>query len=154
MNPESKIHACLWFDGQAEAAARFYASLFPESKPISLSPIAGGPASGSACVEFALAGRHCTALDGGPMRRFTPAISFVTSCPTQGEIDQYWAGLTSGGQAQQCGWPRDRFGISWQVAPDCLGELLERNPERVMEVLLGMEKIEIAPLRAAATESQ
>ena len=154
MNLQSKIHTCLWFDGQAEEAARFYISLFPESKLISVSPIADGPASGSAFVEFVIAGRHFTALDGGPMYRFTPAISFVISCQSQAEIDHYWAGLTSGGQAQQCGWLRDRFGITWQVVPDSLGELMEGNPERVMEVLLGMEKIEIAALRAAATESQ
>lgn len=88
------------------------------------------------------------------MYRFSPAISFVVSCRSQAEIDRYWAALTDGGQAQQCGWLRDRFGITWQIVPDSLGELMEGNPERVMEVLLGMEKIEIAALRAAATESQ
>ena len=154
MKLDSKIHTCLWFDGDAVEAARFYTSLFPDSDLISISPISSGPASGQALVEFAIAGRRFTAVDGGPMYRFSPAISFVINCESQVEIDRYWKELTNGGIGQPCGWLRDRFGVSWQVVPDCLGELMGRNPERVTEVLLGMEKIEIAPLRAAAGLSE
>lgn len=88
------------------------------------------------------------------MYQHSPAISFVINCESQVEIDRYWKELTNGGIGQPCGWLRDRFGVSWQVVPDCLGELMGRNPEGVTEVLLGMEKIEVAPLRAAAGLSE
>ena len=145
-----KITPFLWFDGQAEAAAELYVSLFPDSRIVRSSPLEAGPAEGAAIVSFVLAGQEFTALDGGPMFQFSPAISFVVNCETQEEMDHYWEGLSEGGQKEQCGWLRDRFGVSWQIVPVQLGELLEANPEKVMAALLEMERIDLATLESAA----
>ncbi len=109
-----------------------------------------GPAEGASLVEFELDGSRFTALDGGPMYKLTPAVSFVVSCESQEEIDHYWYGLSEGGEEQQCGWVTDRFGLTWQVVPAELGELMAREAGPVMEVLLGMGKIELERLRKAA----
>ena len=113
-------------------------------------PLGAGPAEGAALVEFELEGLRFTALDGGPMYKLTPAVSFVVSCESQEEIDHYWVGLSEGGEEQQCGWVTDRFGLTWQVAPAELGELMARAAGPVMEALLGMGRIELEGLRAAA----
>lgn len=146
----SRIHPCLWFDGRAEAAARFYASVFPNSRTVRVEKISTGPAGGGAVVDFELDGQRFGAVDGGPMYRFTPAVSFVVECETQDEIDYYWARLSDGGQTQPCGWLVDRFGLSWQVIPAGLGEIMRPAPEAVMQALLEMTKIDIAALRRAA----
>ena len=146
----NKVTPFLWFDGQAEAAARHYVSLFPNSKLLGMHPLGAGPAEGAALVEFELEGLRFTALDGGPMYELTPAVSFVVSCESQEEIDHYWVGLSEGGEEQQCGWVTDRFGLTWQVALAELGELMARAAGPVMEALLGMGKIELEGLREAA----
>lgn len=145
-----KISACLWFDKQAEEAANFYVSVFREARILNISRISSGPAEGNALVEFELHGRKFTAFDGGPLFKFTPAISFVVKCESQEEIDHFWEKLAEGGSTSQCGWLEDRFGISWQVAPAILPDLMERNAERVMEALLSMTKPDIEQLRRAA----
>ena len=145
-----KITPFLWFDGQAEAAAELYVSLFPDSRIIRSSPLEAGPAEGAAIVSFVLAGQGFTALDGGPVFQFSPAISFVINCDSQAEIDRFWEGLSEGGEKEQCGWLRDRFGVSWQVVPVQLEALLEANPEGVMSALMEMGKIDLAALESAA----
>ena len=145
-----KITPFLWFDGQAQEAAELYVSLFPDSRIISSSPLTTGPAEGAALVSFILAGQQFTALDGGPMFQFSPAISFVVNCESQEEIDHYWANLSGGGAREQCGWVRDRFGVSWQIVPVRLGQLMETNSERVLSALLEMGKIDLAKLESAA----
>lgn len=146
----TRIHPFLWFNGQAEEAARFYVSIFDNAKIVHIGDISAGPAEGTAFVEFELDGQRFGAVDGGPMFSFTPAISFVVECETQEEIDYYWARLSEGGHTQPCGWLADKFGLSWQIIPARLSEIMAPAPEAVMEVLLGMSKIEIAKLRWAA----
>ena len=147
----NKITPFLWFDGQAEAAARHYVSLFPDSKLLGVNPLPSGPGEGAALVEFELEGLKFTALDGGPMYKLTPAVSFVVSCETQEEIDHYWDGLLAGGgEWQQCGWLVDAFGLSWQIVPAELPQLMARAPEPVTDALLGMVKIDLARLREMA----
>ena len=147
----NKVTPFLWFDGQAEAAARHYVSLFPNSRLLGVNPLPSGPGEGAALVEFELEGLKFTALDGGPMYRLTPAVSFVVSCESQEEIDHYWNGLLdAGGTEQQCGWLSDRFGLSRQVVPAELPGLMERASGPVMEALLGMVKIELGRLREVA----
>ena len=146
----SKIHPFLWFDGQAEEAAAFYASIFENSTIVHVETISTGPAEGGAIVEFELEGQRFGAVDGGPMYSFTPAISFVVECESQEEIDYYWERLSDDGQTQPCGWVADKFGLSWQVIPAGLGEIMAPAPQAVMEALLGMSKIEIGKLREAA----
>lgn len=146
----NRITPFLWYDGDAEKASRLYVSLFPNSRILSVQPLPGGPAEGAALVEFELEGLRFTALDGGPMYKLTPAVSFVIKCESQEEIDHYWDGLSEGGEQQQCGWLQDRFGLSWQVVPTELGELMERAPGPVMEALLGMVKIDLGRLREVA----
>ena len=145
-----KITPFLWFDGRAEEAARFYVGLFPDARIVSSAPLSGGPAEGAALVSFMLAGQEFTALDGGPMFQFSPAISFVVNCETQEELDHFWYGLSEGGVKEPCGWLRDKFGVSWQIVPVQLGALLEANPEKVMGALLEMERIDLAKLELAA----
>lgn len=146
----SKIHPFLWFDGQAEEAARFYVSTFPNSRIVHVEPISAGPAEGDAIVDFELDGQRFGAVDGGPMYRFTPAISFVVECETQDELDFYWERLSEGGRTQPCGWLVDTFGLSWQVVPAGLSEIMAAAPQAVMEALLEMSKIDINGLRRAA----
>lgn len=147
-----KITPFLWFDGRAQEAADFYVSLFPNSRILSSAPLPGGPGKGAALVSFILAGQQFTALDGGPMFQFSPAISFVVNCESQEELDHFWAGLSEGGVEEQCGWLRDKFGVSWQVVPVQLGGLLEANPEAVVAALLPMKKIDLGALEAAASK--
>lgn len=153
---------CLWFDGEAEEAARFYVSLFPEAKLGAITPFpAKAPdaeVGGVMTVEFEIAGQRFLGLNGGPMYRFTEATSLQISCRDQAEIDRYWSALTGdGGQEGQCGWCKDRFGFSWQVVPEQLPRLLRPdNPGRakaVMEAFMGMRKFDIAALEAAGRDA-
>ena len=146
-----KITPFLWFDGRAKEAAEYYASVFDNSAVVSVDELGGGSAAGTHIVSFELDGQAFTALDGGPMYQFSPAISFVVNCETQSEIDHFWERLGAGGAWDMCGWLRDKFGVSWQVVPTALPELLG-DPARagaVMGALLGMRKIDIQTLRDA-----
>lgn len=157
-----KITPCLWFDTRAEEAARFYVSIFKGSRIGNISRYgeAGAEVSGMGkgtvmTVSFELAGQEFVALNGGPVFKFNEAISFMVGCDTQEEIDFYWEKLSAGGdeKAQQCGWLKDKYGMSWQVVPRVLGELLGKNPKRtetVMAALLQMKKIDIKTLQAAS----
>jgi len=153
-----KITPFLWFDNQAEAAAQFYTSIFKNSKILHVSRYgdAGpGPKGSVMVVNFQLAGQEFTALNGGPLFKFSEAFSFVVNCENQKEIDEYWSKLTSGGgQESQCGWLKDKFGFSWQIVPTALGKLMgDKDPakaNRVMQSLLQMRKLDIAILEAAA----
>ncbi len=153
---KQKITPFLWFDGQAEDAAKLYVSIFPNSRILNVARYAeGGPGKpGSVLtVEFELDGQKFVALNGGPEYKFTPAVSFQINCDTQAEIDRLWTKLCEGGQEVQCGWLTDRFGVSWQVTPTVLGELLgDSDPVkagRVMAAMMPMKKLDIAALRAA-----
>ena len=115
-----KITPFLWYDGRAKEAAEFYTSIFEDSKVVSVSEISGGSASDASIVSFDLAGQNFTALDGGPMYQFSPAISFTVHCEDQAEVDYFWERLSDGGEQDMCGWLRDKFGVSWQVVPDAL----------------------------------
>jgi len=153
----SSISPFLWFDSQAEEAAEFYVSLFPDSRITNVARYPeGGPAlAGSAMsVSFVLDGLEIQALNAGPMFPFTEAISFFVSVETQEEVDRYWNALTeNGGEAGQCGWLKDRWGLSWQIVPSALGRLLSdpdaERSARVMQAMLGMRKLVIAELEAA-----
>jgi predicted 3-demethylubiquinone-9 3-methyltransferase (glyoxalase superfamily) len=152
-----KIAPCLWFDGNAEEAANHYVSIFPNSKITEISRYgdAGPLPKGTVLtVAFELDGQSFTALNGGPQFKFTEAVSFWISCENQEEVDHYWNRLCEGGKEQQCGWLRDRFGLSWQVVPDCLPELIQSpdaaKAKRVMEAMFRMSKLDIATLEAAA----
>jgi predicted 3-demethylubiquinone-9 3-methyltransferase (glyoxalase superfamily) len=162
MQATQRIATCLWFDAQAEEAARFYTSIFKNSKigAISRYGEAGkefhGKEPGSIMtVAFELDGRPFTALNGGPMFKFTEAISFQVNCDTQEEIDYYWDKLSAGGdgKAQQCGWLKDKFGVSWQVVPSVLPQLMSgpdpKKSQRAMQALLQMKKLDIAALERA-----
>ena len=153
----SRIHPFLWFDHQAEEAAGFYAAIFPDSSVGAVSRYdkaaaqASGQREGSAMtVEFVLDGQAFTALNGGPHFHFNEAVSFVVACADQDEIDHFWKRLSEGGDpnAQQCGWLKDRFGLSWQVVPADLPELL--SIPGAMAALMQMKKIDIEGLRAGA----
>ncbi len=148
----------LWFDSQAEAAARFYISVFPNSEITEITHYgeAGpGEAGTVLTVEFNLDGQRFIGINGGPLFPFTEAVSFMITCADQDEIDYYWSALLAdGGQESQCGWLKDRFGLSWQVVPDGMAEVLnDPDPargQRAMTAMLGMTKIDLAALRAAA----
>ena len=158
MTTIQKITPNLWFDGQAEEAARFYVSIFRDAEIRRVShygPNAPMPEGTALTVEFTLEGQTFTALNGGPQFSFTPAISFVVSCETQDEVDHYWDRLSEGGdpQAQMCGWLKDKFGLSWQVFPGRLLEML-RDPDRAkadraMSAMLTMKKIDVATIDRA-----
>ena len=154
MSETPKVHPFLWFDGRAEEAARFYVSVFPDSRMMKVERVSSGPGEGAAVVEFEIGGQRFGAVDGGPMYKLTPAISFVVSCDSQEEIDYYWDRLSEGGTQGQCGWLEDKFGVSWQVVPAMLDELMEGNPEGVMGALLTMQKIDIEQLRQASRADQ
>ncbi|HSK40457.1 MAG TPA: VOC family protein [Arenibaculum sp.] len=153
----SGITPCLWFDGKAEEAARFYVSLLPDSRIDAILPYSvetpGGSPGDVMAVEFTLAGRNYEALNGGPMFRFTPAVSFMVDCADQAEVDRLWSALSDGGSPGQCGWLTDRYGVSWQIVPTVLGKMLKvEDPakvRRVTEALLGMTRIEIDRLEDA-----
>ena len=151
-----KISPFLWFDGQAEQAADFYCSIFPNSKITSVSRYgdAGpGPKGSAMVVAFELDGKQFNGLNGGPLFKFTEAVSFAIDCKTQDEVDHYWNKLSEGGQQVQCGWLKDKFGLSWQVVPSALGELMSNSDpaksKRVMEAMLKMKKLDIAELKRA-----
>jgi predicted 3-demethylubiquinone-9 3-methyltransferase (glyoxalase superfamily) len=141
----------LWFDSNAEEAADFYVGVFPNSRKLSELRNTGdapGPKGGVLTVSFELDGLRFTALNGGPVYQFTPAISFVVRCETQQEIDDYWSKLTAGGKEIQCGWLVDKFGLSWQIVPARLPELL-KHPKG-MQAMMKMKKLDIAELERAA----
>ncbi len=151
-----RITPYLWFEDQAEEAASFYTSIFKNSKINEISRYGEGgpgPAGSVMLVSFELDGQQFIALNGGPQFQFTEAISFVINCESQEEIDYMWDKLTEGGEESMCGWLKDRYGISWQVVPTALPELLNApNPgaqQRVMEVFLKMSKIDLPTLRLA-----
>src|SRR5881397_138995 len=150
-----KITPFLWFDSQAEEAVKFYTSIFKNSKIGKIArygeegeQVSGRPAGSVMTVEFQLEGQEFVALNGGPHFKFTEAISFVVSCQNQEEVDYFWDKLTAdGGKPGQCGWLKDKFGVSWQIVPSALPELLQnKDPEkskRVMKALMQMHKLDI-----------
>ncbi|MEU7745762.1 VOC family protein [Nonomuraea sp. NPDC049158] len=152
-----KITTYLWFDNQAEEAAEFYTSLFEDSRILEVrryGDAGPGPAGTAMMVSFELAGQRFLALNGGPQFTFTEAISLYVDCASQEEVDELWAKLTEGGAESQCGWLKDRWGLSWQIIPTALPELLG-NPDpakaqQVMKAMLGMRKIDINALEEAA----
>jgi predicted 3-demethylubiquinone-9 3-methyltransferase (glyoxalase superfamily) len=150
-----KITPCLWFDTKALDAADFYVSLFEDSEVTRVERLDGTPSGDNvALVFFRLAGQEFTAINGGPQFPFTEAVSFSVSCKDQDEVDRRWAELTDGGEEGQCGWLKDRFGLSWQVVPERMGELLsDPDPARAqaaMQAMLQMQKIEIKVMEDAA----
>ena len=162
MTVKRRIQACLWFDTQAEDAARFYIGIFKNSRILTITrygkagfEIHGRPAGSVLTVEFELDGQKFTALNGGPHFKFNEAVSFEINCETQEEIDYFWEKLTPGGdpKAQQCGWLKDRFGLSWQVVPTELTEMLtdetSEASQRAFEAMLHMKKLDIEELRRA-----
>jgi predicted 3-demethylubiquinone-9 3-methyltransferase (glyoxalase superfamily) len=156
MAVKQKITTFLWFDSNAEEAAGFYTSIFPNSRITSIARFgdAGpGPKGSVMLVRFELEGQEFLALNGGPAFKFTEAISLLVSCETQREIDDLWAKLTAGGQELACGWLKDKFGLSWQVVPTAFFRLVEdpdtEKSQRVMEAMLQMTKFDIARLEAA-----
>jgi predicted 3-demethylubiquinone-9 3-methyltransferase (glyoxalase superfamily) len=155
-----KITPCLWFDTQGEEAARFYTSVFPNSQigEVARYGAAGpGPEGTVMTVSFKLDGQQFVALNGGPEFTFNEAISFQVSCGSQEEVDAFWSRLSEGGEEGPCGWLKDRFGVSWQIVPTVLPELLaDPDPEksqRVMRAMLSMRKIEIDGLERAAMQA-
>lgn len=163
MHVSQRITPCLWFDRQAEEAAAFYVSVFKKSKidTVARYPKAGQeihkqPAGSVMTVEFELDGQKFTALNGGPDFKFNEAVSLQVNCSSQEEIDHYWDKLSKGGdpKAQQCGWVKDKYGLSWQIIPTVLPDLLKDHEsgkaQRVMEALLRMKKIDISELKRAA----
>jgi predicted 3-demethylubiquinone-9 3-methyltransferase (glyoxalase superfamily) len=158
-----KFTPCLWFDHQAEEAAAFYTSIFKNSKITSVArygdegaAVSGRPKGSVMTVSFVLDGQPFLALNGGPMFKFTEAVSFMVNCETQEEVDEFWGRLSAGGQQSQCGWLKDQFGLSWQVVPTILGQLMqEKDPKksaRVMKALLQMTKLDIGKLTKAAEQ--
>lgn len=155
-----KITPCLWFDGKAEEAVNFYVSIFRNSKIGSISRygeeganISGRPKGTVMTVTFQLEGQEFMALNGGPLFKFTEAVSFMVNCKTQEEIDEFWKKLSAGGEEGPCGWLKDKYGLSWQIVPTILGEMLQdkdaKKSERVMKALLQMKKIDIKSLKKA-----
>jgi predicted 3-demethylubiquinone-9 3-methyltransferase (glyoxalase superfamily) len=154
-----KITPFLWFDGKAEEAANFYVSLFKNSKIVNVARYgdAGpGPKGTATSATFELAGQRFIALNAGPQFKFTEAISFFINCETQQEVDDLWEKLSAGGEKSRCGWLKDKYGLSWQVIPTALGEMLQdkdpQKSQRVMQAMLQMDKIDIARLERAYDE--
>ena len=154
---EHKIIPNLWFDTLAEEAASFYCSIFKNSRILSTTryPEGGpGPVGEVMTVDFELDGERFVGINGGPQFPFTEAVSFLIDCADQAEVDYFWERLTDGGQEVQCGWLKDRFGLSWQVVPTGMDEIFSdpdpRRAERAMQAMFGMKKLDIAALRAAA----
>ncbi len=156
-----KITPFLWFDDKAEEAVKFYTSIFENSKigKIARYDEAGEKASGRPrgsvmTVEFQLEGQQFVALNGGPQFKFTEAISFVVNCETQEEVDYYWEKLSAGGKEVQCGWLKDKYGLSWQIVPTVLGKLVSdkdaAKSQRVMQAMLKMVKLDVKKLKQAA----
>ena len=151
-----KISTCLWFDGRAEEAAQFYVSIFKDSRIVRTARYPkGSPGTPGTVmtVEFILNGKEFMALNGGPQYAFTPAISYVATCDTQEEIDDLWQKLSDGGHEVQCGWLTDKFGVSWQIVPAAMSEMMsspdEAAAQRAFSAMLDMKKLDIAVLRRA-----
>ena len=157
-----RLAPCLWFDDQAEEAARFYTSIFENSRIVDIArygeaghEIHGRPAGSVMTVDFELDGRPFTALNGGPIFKFNEAVSFQIFCDTPQDLDHYWDKLSEGGDpnAQQCGWLKDKYGLSWQVVPSILPELVgdpnDERCQRAMKAMLQMKKLDIAKLKQA-----
>jgi predicted 3-demethylubiquinone-9 3-methyltransferase (glyoxalase superfamily) len=155
-----KITPFLWFDNQAEEAANFYVSIFKNSKVGSVArygeegaKVSGRPKGTVMTVTFQLDGQEFMALNGGPMFKFTEAISFIVNCKTQQEVDEFWEKLSQGGEEGPCGWLKDKYGVSWQIVPTVLGEMMQdKDPEkseRVMKAMLQMKKLDIKSLEQA-----
>ena len=156
-----KITPFLWFEDNAEEAVKFYTSIFKNSRIGKIArydkageKVSGRPAGSVMTVEFQLEGQEFVALNGGPHFKFTEAISFVVNCKTQAEVDRFWKKLSAGGKKVQCGWLKDKYGLSWQIVPTILEELLRdqdaAKSQRVMEAMLKMVKLDIKKLKAAA----
>ena len=159
-NYMQRVTPCLWFDNQAEEAVNFYVSVFENSQITHVARYGDAGAQGSGrpkgsvmTVAFRLDGQEFLALNGGPYFTFTPAVSFIVNCETQDQIDDLWERLSDGGETQQCGWLKDKYGVSWQVVPAALGQMMQdEDPEksdRVMKALLQMTKIDIKGLKRA-----
>ena len=155
-----RITPNLWFDTEGQEAAEFYVSVFPNSKITNVSyygEAGPGPAGTVVTVDFELDGQAYTAINGGPQFTFDEAISLLINCADQQEADYYWAALTEDGEVSQCGWLKDRYGLSWQVVPAGLEELLnDPDPgraQRATEAMLGMKKLDLAAIRAAADQA-
>jgi predicted 3-demethylubiquinone-9 3-methyltransferase (glyoxalase superfamily) len=151
-----KITPFLWFDGRVEEAINFYTSIFKNSKLGNImryGEAGPGPKGSVMSAEFELDGQEFMALNGGPMFTFSPAISFFVKCQTQEEVDDYWEKLSAGGEIQQCGWLKDKFGVSWQIVPVALGEMLRgKDParsKRVMQAMFKMRKLDVNVLKLA-----
>jgi predicted 3-demethylubiquinone-9 3-methyltransferase (glyoxalase superfamily) len=155
-----KITPFLWFDDKAEGAVNFYVSIFKNSKITgttrydeAASKAAGRPKGTVMTVEFQLDGQEFVALNGGPVFKFTEAVSFVVNCETQEEVDRFWEKLSEGGEEVQCGWLKDKYGLSWQVVPTVMSEMMQdKDPakaKRVMEAMLQMKKLDIKTLKQA-----
>jgi predicted 3-demethylubiquinone-9 3-methyltransferase (glyoxalase superfamily) len=155
-----KITSFLWFDDKAEEAATFYTAIFKNSKIVNIArygdagaEVSGRPKGTVMTVAFQLEGQEFVALNGGPQFKFTEAISFVVNCQTQEEVDKYWEKLSDGGQEVQCGWLKDKYGLSWQIVPTILSEMLSdpdpKKAERVMKAMFQMKKIDIKGLKQA-----
>lgn len=155
-----KITPHLWFDNNAEEATKFYTSIFKNSKIIdityygkSAAEVSGKPKGTIMTVRFVLEGQQFMALNGGPIFKFSPAISFLVSCETQEEVDDLWEKLSEGGEIEQCGWLKDKFGVSWQIVPNILSEMVQEKDimklERVINAMLQMKKLDIQGLKNA-----
>ena len=155
-----KITPFLWFDDNAEEAVIFYTSIFKNSKIGDVArygdegaKVAGRPKGSVMTISFELDGQKFAALNGGPVFKFTPAISFVVECKTQEEVDEFWEKLSAGGEKGRCGWLKDQYGVSWQIVPTVLGEMMQdkdaKKSERVMKAMLQMDKIDIKGLKQA-----
>jgi len=148
-----KITPFLWFDDNAEEAMNFYVSIFKNSKIVSIRRFAGPGGKTIVTGTFQLDGQQFMALQAGPLFKFTEAISMFVNCETQEEVDYFWEKLTAGGSESQCGWLKDKFGLSWQIVPTALGQMLaDKDPaksKRVMDAMLQMRKIDVAKLREA-----
>lgn len=148
-----KIVPHLWFDSEAKEAAEFYASIFPDSKVTNITTLRDTPSGDADVVSFALAGQPFMAISAGPPFKFNEAISFIVYCETQGEIDYYWEKLSAVPEAEQCGWLKDRYGLSWQIVPSRMDEVFlsgtEEQIARVTQAFLPMKKLDIAELERA-----
>ena len=152
-----KITPHLWYAKEAEEAARFYASVFPDSRVDRVTPLPvdspSGPAGSVKVVEFTLCGQSFTAISAGPLDPFNHAVSFMVSCDDQAEVDRYWDALLQGGQAEQCGWLRDKFGLSWQIVPAALHDMIaspdREKAARAAAAMMQMVKLDVAALKKA-----
>jgi predicted 3-demethylubiquinone-9 3-methyltransferase (glyoxalase superfamily) len=158
-----KITPHLWFDNNAEEAAKFYTSIFKNSRILdtvhygeSAAEVSGRPKGTVMIVTFELKGQTFMALNGGPVFKFSPAISFLVNCETQEEVDDLWEKLSEGGEKEQCGWLKDKFGVSWQIVPNILGEMVQdkdaKKSEKVIKAMLQMKKLDIQGLTKAYAE--